>query len=351
MKSKHYTLLLLLTIIISCTKEKSTNKFTINGTIKGDVPAYLLLEYGKVKDCVLVKNNKFSATGFVKNPTQAYLTISPTSSMIDDWFYIENEEITIELTVEKKTMNNFEINFIKIDTLRGTNTALIKVDFEKFKNLNSNKPNWNALLLDKLIKLADEYPTHNYIGFLLIKNIENKNLNKQQVELLFKKIDSKAFSNRQLETINNIIKPESSVGIGKNISDFELPNSENNKISTKNFRGKVFLIDFWASWCTPCRKFNPELLKVYEEYNSKGFEILGVSLDTDIEKWKKAVKQDKLIWENVIDTEAFNGEIAAKYHVTAIPINYLINQEGEVIAAHVDINNLKVQLNKIFIKK
>jgi thiol-disulfide isomerase/thioredoxin len=95
---------------------------------------------------------------------------------------------------------------------------------------------------------------------------------------------------------------------------------------------KLLFIDFWAAWCKPCRAENPNVVKVFNEFNGKGFEILGVSLDRRKEDWVKAIADDKLTWKQVSDLKYFNSPVAIQYNVTAIPANFLLDEKGNIIA-------------------
>ncbi|PCH51911.1 MAG: hypothetical protein COC22_04925 [Flavobacteriaceae bacterium] len=347
MKRNYLYILLTVILIISCKDQKNIKSFTLNGAVNGDTPNYIYLEYGKVRDCTIVMNNKFQFTGLVEKPIEATFIIPPISSMVNDWFYLENNIIDIEISIEKKTMKTYEINFIKVDTILGVKTELVRSDFESFKRLYISDTNWNSKLFQKLAKIIEKNPSSSYSGYLLSEQVVNEDLNIDQIKYLFKKIDSNALSNTQLESIRRVVYPDLSIEVGKQLFDFDLPNLKNEIISSKKFRRKVILIDFWASWCAPCRKVNPKLLEIYKQFKDNEFTVLGVSLDVDLKKWNNAIVEDKLIWENIIDIEGFNGEIAAKYNVTSIPTNFLVSKNGKIIAKNITMSNLKIQLNKI----
>jgi thiol-disulfide isomerase/thioredoxin len=108
------------------------------------------------------------------------------------------------------------------------------------------------------------------------------------------------------------------------------------------------LIDFWASWCPPCRAENPNLVKMFHQYHSKGLNILGVSLDTDINAWQKAFAADKLDWTQTSDLAKFDGSTEKLYHIDAIPSNFIIGPDGSIIAKNVFGNNLDSLCAKLF---
>ena len=114
--------------------------------------------------------------------------------------------------------------------------------------------------------------------------------------------------------------------------DFSLPGIKGDSIRLSSMKGKVFLLDFWASWCVPCRYSNKQLVKLYSKYKDNGFEILGVSLDEKRNEWKKAVTKDKITWLQINDDGGWNAISAAKWNINAIPASFLIDKDGNVIA-------------------
>ncbi len=119
--------------------------------------------------------------------------------------------------------------------------------------------------------------------------------------------------------------------------------------SLANLKGKVVLIDFWASWCGPCRKENPNVVKTYEKYKNDGFTVMSVSLDTDKDKWNAAIKQDKLTWDNhVSDLGGWNSRVGKMYGVNSVPFTVLIDQEGKIINTNLRGEALENELRKIF---
>lgn len=121
--------------------------------------------------------------------------------------------------------------------------------------------------------------------------------------------------------------------IGKEAPDFTLPDVNGNQVKLSSFRGKYVLVDFWASWCQPCRGENPNLVKAYEAFKGKNFTILGVSLDRPGEKaeWLKAIKDDKLNWTQVSDLQYWNSAVVSLYHLDGIPFNVLVDPQGKVV--------------------
>jgi peroxiredoxin len=134
--------------------------------------------------------------------------------------------------------------------------------------------------------------------------------------------------------------------VGEKADEISLPDIKGNNISLSSLQGKVVLIDFWASWCGPCRRSEPDLKKLYEKYQSKGFEIYGISVDEDKFAWKSAVKQDKINWLHVNDDK---GAVASKWNVMFIPNTYLLDKTGKVVAVNPSHEQLDELIQKLLL--
>lgn len=134
-----------------------------------------------------------------------------------------------------------------------------------------------------------------------------------------------------------------------NITDprvhIKLPTVKGDSISLASLKGKVVLLDFWASWCKPCRKVNRQLVKLYAKYKQQGFEIYSVSLDEEKEAWQEAITEDKITWSQVND--ATDHDAPARWNVTVVPTCYLINKKGDVVVVDPEVKDLEKTLKKL----
>lgn len=132
--------------------------------------------------------------------------------------------------------------------------------------------------------------------------------------------------------------------IGEPVPEISLPDKKDSIIHLSSYKGKVVLVDFWASWCKPCRAAHPSMVRLYKKYAGKGFEIFGVSIDNKKSAWLKAVQQDRILYTQVNDMTGWDSAIAGRYNVEEIPAGFLLDKDGKLAA--VNLEGIKLE-NKI----
>jgi peroxiredoxin len=140
------------------------------------------------------------------------------------------------------------------------------------------------------------------------------------------------------------------LAVGNEAPEIALPNPQGDTVKLSSLRGTYVLLDFWASWCKPCRVENPNLVKAYKRHSDEKFEIYQVSLDRKRQAWLDAIDKDNLDWYHVSDLEFWNSSAAQTYNIRSIPANYLLNKKGEIIDKNLRGDDLQARLNELFSK-
>ncbi len=167
------------------------------------------------------------------------------------------------------------------------------------------------------------------------------------VSELYSSLDTAVQNSMYGQGIGTKVASSKRTGIGQLAPDFTMDNPEGEPVSLSSLRGKFVLIDFWASWCGPCRAENPNVVKTFNEYKNQNFTILGVSLDKDKEAWLKAIKDDHLDWHQVSDLKYWDNSAAKLFGVQAIPANFLLDPSGKIIAKDLRGDALENELAKV----
>lgn len=321
--------------------------FTIDGVIRGYYKGYLYLRYNDKKDSCFVKNNRFHFEGKTSAEVvfSTHFSTKRTSAM-DKNFFIENENIKIDITIENKKINNTNLDWIIINSISGTKTNLIEKDYEAFKIKHEKDKDWQSKHYRKIDEIVSKHPKNQYSGELLSTIASDSLADIHGLQSIYKKLDLGSQSQVTIIYIKRKIYPIESLKIGKPMMDFELPNEKENSINTKRYRGSILLIDFWASWCAPCRKQIPKITEVYEKFKNRNFKILSVSIDNDKSKWLIALEKEKIQWDNVLEDKEFSSEIVKEYEIISIPSTFLIDENGIIIANNPTMQELENYLNK-----
>ena len=200
---------------------------------------------------------------------------------------------------------------------------------------------------DKQFLFAKANPT-SYYALVALSEAAGSKVDVAKVQPIYNALSKELKATDMGKELAQRIAANEITAVGKQAPIFTQQNEVGKAISLADFKGKVVLVEFWASWCGPCRSENPNLVKQYKSYNDKGFEIISVSLDEVKENWLKAIEQDQLEWTHVSDLKGWNNEVGRLYGVRAVPASFLVDADGKIIANGLRGEPLNEKLAEIF---
>jgi peroxiredoxin len=236
--------------------------------------------------------------------------------------------------------------FIRLDSLQKTNASdsiLLPCRQERDRRMGD----LNALVTNFINKSESPAARIYAIG------IASRTLKKEELQQLVKASVNKFPEHSSLQKVSTILsgatqpEPEEISKVNMEAPDFTLPDPNGKMISLKSFRGKYVLVDFWASWCGPCRQENPTVVAAFNRFKDKNFTVLGVSLDDNKAKWLKAIQDDKLTWTHVSDLKQWESIVVPMYQIQGIPFNVLVDPNGKVIASELRGEDLEKTLSSV----
>lgn len=172
----------------------------------------------------------------------------------------------------------------------------------------------------------------------------SEQMKSKDIDEMLANFDESIMESIYVKELQKISVDKKALEVGVVAPDFTMNNQDGEPVTLSSFRGKIVLIDFWASWCAPCRKENPNVVKLYDRYKDKGFDIIGVSLDRDKSAWLQAIENDKLTWTHVSDLKDWNNAVAKLYRVRSIPHTVLLDSEGRIVANKLRSTELEAKL-------
>lgn len=321
-------LLILLTIFafVSCAKKEEG--FVINGELANTSEGMIYLKSFRNKmffnvDSTQIVNGKFTFKGKVDMPSLYGLQTEDMQYPIQ--FFVENASMTVKIAddLEAVTITNSPAN----DLYLGNAEAVLE-------------DNYN---IDSLVTANTTSPV---AAFFLYRYFTYR-VPLDQLKTIRAKFAPELNATPYLQDLDKIIATLENIQIGKVAPEFALPDTAGVSVSLSSFRGKYVLLDFWASWCPPCRRENPNVVATYNRFKDKNFTVVGISLDEDKSKWLQAISDDNLTWTHLSDLKYWDSEVAELYGVRAIPSNVLLDPEGVIIAKDIREEALPATLEKL----
>ena len=347
-------ILVLLTIVAIASCSKSYNNFVIKGELTGDLENGTKVYLKKVNeqnqpidiDTTMVENGMFSFKGTAGILELHFIFIDKTQGYIP--LILENGEI--ELKVQKDSLNFAEVKgtpqndffhtYLKNSRKLSLKAKSINDDMRK-ANTNKEEATISALNEEYIelqeeaknyeLKYVKEHPDALISALSLFNLINSRALSEEEAGKIYNSFTQEIKDSSPGKKLKEHLEKSKSTSIGSKAPDFSAPTPTAEKLALKDVLGKVTIVEFWASWCRPCRVENPNLVNVYNQYHDKGLNIIAVSLDKKVEDWKKAIEDDGLIWNHVSNVNYF-GEITKLYNLNSIPSSFILDENGIIIA-------------------
>lgn len=313
---------------------QNVNKFNIVGKAES-INGWVYLSYqdttfsNPVIDSTEIRNNRFSFSGKINGPIK--VKISNTAS--EKWFYLEPK--TIFINVAKN--GNFDNAKIA--------GSISEIEYELFQKIKDK---------DSILAFIEDHPNSVISAYALSSLYFQEKINLEETEKWYNQLYSSAKSSLNGQYVFNLIKNIKMSRIGNKAPYFNLKDNKGIYVDLDQFNGKYVLIDFWASWCIPCRKLSPYIRDLYLKYQKIGLELVSISIDESHEKWKAAIEEDNIKnGTQLINNTSYAGHSTAdKYNVGAIPDQVIIDPKGFLIWRNTDQEDYKKALedalSKIF---
>jgi peroxiredoxin len=379
MHMKRIILVLLMIAPLATLAQQSNNRYVIKGTFENTKKSgKVFLTYNAKgttqKDSAKVINGKFEMNGNITAPSRASIEFISNHSdpkarrLSKDMkiFYVEPATIVIatadSLKRAKITGSQTSDDEIKlISTLAPVNakTFAERTRYTKIEKEGKKTDSLKKEIESALVNLAKERTTlvrdfiksnpDSYLSLWAIRDIAGAYLDGEEAPTLLDGLSARIKNTADGKEFQRLIKGVERTRIGKIAPEFVQPDTSGKLFKLSDFKGKYVLVDFWASWCHPCREENPRVLKAYNRFKEKGFTVVGISIDQDKmrSQWLKAINEDGMPWTQLVDPAGDAKGAAVLYGVKAIPSNFLIGPDGKIIARNLRGDNLEKTLENI----
>jgi len=303
----------------------------LKGTVVDTVAQYVYLQKFHNKmfttiDSVKVTDGKFSFKTKVKLPELYGLSVNTADSPL--YIFLEKSPITVKLS---------PVKYYSTSVVEGSASQDLFNNYRKTENID-------------ISKFITEHPGSLVSAYVLYRNWSYR-LSPEEITKNISLLDKSQQNSTYVKELQELVKVLNGLQVGKKAPDFVSQDPEEKSIRfSENLKGYT-LVDFWASWCGPCRRENPNIVAAYKEYHDKGFNIIGISLDKKKENWVKGIQDDHLDWLHVSDLLFWNSAIAKLYGVRAIPANYLVDSKGIIVARNLHGDELQTTLKSLLNKK
>jgi peroxiredoxin len=297
--------------------------------------------------CALGVNEKQMIYLALDNSTEINVMIDATVSSLNYSLSGKNIEESVALKDLLKLNEGYVSKIKALETEASSLNPNTDAGFQRMSALQKDYYTTMAARSADMLKFAQDRPSSFIPFFILQFNV----VQEPTIELLTAAKDAALKANpnsKYTEIIVQRYNDEARLMIGGVAPEINLAQPEGSNLALSSLRGKYVLIDFWASWCGPCRKENPNNVAMYNKYKDKGFEIYGVSLDQDPLRWKKAIEADGLTWKHVSDLKGWSSSAGQTYNIRSIPATVLIDPTGKIIAKGLRGEELEAKLAEIF---
>ncbi|AUC13841.1 hypothetical protein BTO06_01150 [Tenacibaculum sp. SZ-18] len=320
-------------VLINCSKTDKTD-FLLKGITKGikdKTPIYLKIENQTIDSTNIENNTFFFQTKKIEFPVEAVLRINNPPQYKSIW--LENKEILFDAS---------KTEFIKYAKITGSETQKTSDSlYQEIKKLSYKES------LKKGMSFVKNNPKNILSANLL--SFYSTTWGRKKTKELFNPMSIENKNSIYGRQISNYLKLNKNFKISDKFVDFEMEDQFGLKKRLSDLKNKVILLEFWSSWCSPCREENPNLVKTYRKFKDKGFEIFAVSVDNNKSSWLRAIKKDSLEWIHVNDHLKGDRNVASLIYGTySLPDNFLISKSGDIIARNLRGKKLNEKLNQIF---